>query len=75
MKLRTAIHAADKVLIEVSSNKRSIRFRVTKAEVNRLINNCLLDADLDSVLPSEGGFSLYWLHSDSEYRLVFLYRF
>jgi len=72
MKLRTAIHAADKVLIEVSSNERAICFRVTKAEVNRLIRNYLLDADLDSdVFPSEGGLSPYWLKNN----LVFSYRF
>ena len=72
MKLRTAIHAADKVLIEVSSNERAICFRVTKAEVKRLIRNYLLDADLNSdVFPSEEGLSTYWIKNN----LVFSYRF
>ena len=73
MKLRTAIHAADKVLIEVSTNERSIRFRVTKAEVNRLIHNDLLDADLDSDVFYQDDKVLfpYWLKSN----LVFSYRF
>ena len=48
MKLRSAIHAADKVFVQASHCRTPIRFRVAKTEVYRVVDDYYLDADLGS---------------------------
>ena len=50
MKLRTAIHAADKVFIEISRSGNPIRFSVAKKEVNRVIDDYYLDSDFPRLM-------------------------
>jgi hypothetical protein len=62
MKLRTAIHAADKVFIQASNCGTPIRFKVAKKEVNRVVDDYYLDADLGSDVWS--GNEVFWVKNN-----------
>jgi len=66
MKLKTAIHAADKVFIQASFTGVPIRFRVSKAEVYRVVDAYYLDADLneEDVWSDDEGLSPLWIKND-----------
>ena len=65
MKLRTAIHAADKVFIQASNCGTPIRFRVAKAEVYRVVSPYFLDADLGAdVWSDDEGLAPFWIGPD-----------